>query len=240
TGNPSFLIKLFQQKAYFLPDLEQLEVSEDILDSFDVERINPVTLLFQTGYLTIKEAYTDVMGEQAFVLAVPNYEVKMALNNQLIEGYCQIDTEKKALRTELFTLLHHGAIDELKPMLQRLFAGIPWRNFTNNDLPNSEGYYASVLYAFFASLNAVIIPEDTTNQGQVDMTVELGEYIYVMEIKLDKSPDYQEQAPNPALRQIQDKGYAEKYLGQGKTVFEVGLIFNQTQRNLVQLDWNRR
>jgi hypothetical protein len=237
TGNPSFLIKLFQQKAYFLPDLEQLEVSEEILDSFDVERINPVTLLFQTGYLTIKKAYTDVMGEQAFVLAVPNHEVKMALNNQLIEGYCQIDTEKKALRTELFTLLHQGAIDELKPMLQRLFASIPWRNFTYNDLPNSEGYYASVLYAFFASLNAVIRPEDTTNQGQVDMTVELGDFIYVMEIKLDKSAGYQEQTPNPALQQIQDKDYAQKYRQQGKTVFEVGLIFNQKQRNLVQLDW---
>ncbi|MCD2449104.1 ATP-binding protein [Methylicorpusculum oleiharenae] len=239
TGNPSFLIKLFQQKAYFLPDLEQLEVSEEILDSFDVERINPVTLLFQTGYLTIKKAYTDVMGEQAFVLAVPNYEVKMALNNQLIEGYCQIDTEKKALRTELFTLLHKGDIDELKPMLQRLFSGIPWRNFTNNDLPNSEGYYASVLYAFFASLNAVIRPEDTTNQGQVDMTVELGDFIYVMEIKLDKKPNYQEQTPNPALQQIQDKDYAQKYRHQGKTVFEVGLIFNQQQRNLVQLDWRQ-
>ncbi|MBS3954306.1 MAG: ATP-binding protein [Methylomicrobium sp.] len=239
TGNPSFLIKLFQQKAYFLPDLEQLEVSEEILDSFDVERINPVTLLFQTGYLTIKKAYTDVMGEQAFVLAVPNYEVKMALNNQLIEGYCQIDTEKKALRTELFTLLHQGAIDELKPMLQRLFASIPWRNFTNNDLPNSEGYYASVLYAFFASLNAAIRPEDTTNQGQVDMTVELGNFIYVMEIKLDKKPDYQEQTPNPALQQIQDKDYAQKYRQQGKAVFEVGLIFNQQQRNLVQLDWRQ-
>ncbi|MCD2449106.1 PD-(D/E)XK nuclease domain-containing protein [Methylicorpusculum oleiharenae] len=82
-------------------------------------------------------------------------------------------------------------------------------------------------------------PEDTTNQGQVDMTVELGDFIYVMEIKLDKSPDYQEQTPNPALQQIQDKNYAQKYRQQGKTVFEVGLIFNQQQRNLVQLDWRQ-
>ncbi len=237
TGNPSFLIKLFQQKAYFLPDLEQLEVSEEILDSFDVERINPVTLLFQSGYLTIKKAYTDIMGEMAFVLAVPNHEVKMALNNQLIEGYCQIDTEKKAYRTELYKLLRHGAIAELQPMLQRLFAAIPWRNFTHNDLPNSEGYYASVLYAFFASLNATIIPEDTTNRGQVDMTVMLGDCIYVMEIKLDKSTDYQPQNPNSALQQIRDKEYAQKYQDKAKQIYEVGMIFNQNQRNLTQLDW---
>jgi len=122
-------------------------------------------------------------------------------------------------------------------MLQRLFAGIPWRNFTNNDLPNSEGYYASVLYAFFASLNATVIPEDITNRGQADMTVMLGDFIYVMEIKLDKNTDYQAQTPNSALQQIQDKTYAQKYLNQNKKVFEVGLIFNQAQRNLVQLDW---
>ena len=93
-----------------------------------------------------------------------------------------------------------------------------------------------MLYAFFASLNATIIPEDITNRGQSDLTVQLGDYIYVMEIKLDKSADYQIQTPNPALQQIQDKDYAQKYQNLGKTVFEMGLIFNQVQRNLVQLD----
>jgi len=237
TGNPSFLIKLFQQKSYFLPDLEQIEVSEEILDSFDIEQINPITLLFQSGYLTIKKVYTDLMGELTFVLVIPNREVKMALNNQLIEGYCQIDTEKKILRTELYKLLNDGTITKLPAMLRRLFAGIPWRNFTNNNLPNSEGYYASVLYAFFASLNAIIIPEDISNHGQVDMTIILGKYTYIIEIKLDKKSDYQTQTPNPALQQIQDKAYAQKYDKQDTQVIEVGLIFNQIQRNLVQFDW---
>jgi len=238
TGNPSFLIKLFQQKAYFLPDLEQLEVSEEILDSFDVEAIDPVTLLFQAGYLTIEKAYAGFSGQFMFLLKVPNREVRQALNSHLINGYTQtMASEKLKIQHQVFDSLKQGDLPQLKTVLQRLFASIPWRNFTHNDLPNSEGYYASVLYAFFASLNAVITPEDTTNQGQVDMTVELGNFIYVMEIKLDKSPDYQEQNPNPALQQIQDKDYAQKYRQQGKTVFEVGLIFNQQQRNLVQLDW---
>jgi hypothetical protein len=79
--------------------------------------------------------------------------------------------------------------------------------------------------------------KDITNHGQADMTVMLGDFIYIMEIKLDKSTDYQVQMPNSALQQIQDKAYAQKYLGQGKKVIEVGFIFNQVQRNLVQLDW---
>ena len=98
-------------------------------------------------------------------------------------------------------------------------------------------FWETSVYAFFASLNAVVITEDITNHGQADMTVMLGDFIYIMEIKLDKSTDYQVQMPNSALQQIQDKAYAQKYLGQGKKVIEVGFIFNQVQRNLVQLDW---
>lgn len=58
-----------------------------------------------------------------------------------------------------------------------------------------------------------------------------------MEIKLDKSQDYHPQTPNPALQQIQDKGYAQKYLDQHKRIYEVGLVFNQIQRNLMQLEY---
>jgi hypothetical protein len=62
---------------------------------------------------------------------------------------------------------------------------VPWRNFIHQDLPETEGYYASVLYAFFASLNAEVIPEDTSNRGQVDLTVKLAGFIYCIEIKVD-------------------------------------------------------
>lgn len=238
TGNPSFLIKLFQQKAYFLPDLEQLEVSEEILDSFDIESIDPVTLLFQSGYLTIEKAYSGFNGQFMFQLKVPNREVRQALNSHVINGYTQtLASEKLKIQHQVFDSLNQGDLPQLQTVLQRLFASIPWRNFTNNELPNSEGYYASVLYAFFASLNATVIAEDITSHGQADMTVMLGDFIYVMEIKLDKSTDYQAQMPNSALQQIQDKAYAQKYLNQDKNVIEVGLIFNQVQRNLVQLDW---
>lgn len=92
------------------------------------------------------------------------------------------------------------------------------------------------LYAFFASLNATIIPEDISNHGQADLTVILGDYVYVMAFKRDHQAEYQQQTPNPALAQIKAKQYAQKYQGQGKTVFEVSLIFNSAARNLVQMD----
>ncbi|MBK1703564.1 ATP-binding protein [Halochromatium glycolicum] len=183
TGSPSFLIKLFQQRRYFLPDLEQLEVSEEILDSFDIERINPVTLLFQAGYLTV--ASTEVRrGRLMFRLKVPNQEVRLALNDQFISGYTGLEETRIRLQDGLYDSLVAGDLPALITTIKRLFAGIPWRNFTGNDLPEAEGYYASVLYAFFASLDAEIIPEDLTNHGQVDLTLKLEGYIYVIEIKL--------------------------------------------------------
>jgi hypothetical protein len=71
----------------------------------------------------------------------------------------------------IFYALQEGSLEKLKQQIISLFAGIPWHNFTNNDLPNSEGYYASVLYAFFASINAKITVEDISNKGQSDMTI---------------------------------------------------------------------
>ncbi|NBC47845.1 MAG: AAA family ATPase [Gammaproteobacteria bacterium] len=302
TGSPSFLIKLFQQRRYFLPDLEQLEVGEEILDSFDVERINPVTLLFQAGYLTV--ASTQVRrGRLMFRLKVPNQEVRLALNDQFISGYTGLEETRIRLQDGLYDSLVAGDLPGLIALIKRLFAGIPWRNFTGNDLPEAEGYYASVLYAFFASLDAEIIPEDLTNHGQVDLTIKLGGYIYVIETKLvqdgrgkgdrDREPNAitaasvttqatapptgpatavtavsedspaplgnptsTAQAPiadtdvaagvptapttNPALAQIQARGYSQKYRqAAGKGLFEVGLVFSSAARNLIQADWRR-
>jgi hypothetical protein len=257
TGSPSFLLKLFQRERYFLPDLENLEVSEEILDAFDVEGINPVTLLFQTGYLTIAKAGPK-LGEFTFWLKIPNQEVRIALNNQFIAAYTQIADQRLSHKADLHAALSRGDLPGLIAAIRRLFAGIPWRNFTHNDLAESEGYYASVLYAFFASLNAEIIPEDISNHGQVDLTIKLDGYIYVIEIKLHRVPASQatpalnaqaasgpvDEPPspalqaNPALTQIRARNYSAKYRGLPSAgLFEVGLVFDPRERNLIQADW---
>ncbi|WP_040008253.1 AAA family ATPase, partial [Cylindrospermopsis raciborskii] len=153
TGSPSFLVKLFQAKCYFLPNLEHLEVTEEILESFEVERINPVTLLFQSGYLTIESTFT-AMERYMFRLKIPNREVKVALGDQLVNAYTDFVEEKLGIQRPLYEKLFQGDVNGFIDTVRRLFASIPWRNFTNNDLANFEGYYASVLYAFLSSLNA--------------------------------------------------------------------------------------
>ncbi|MFZ5367945.1 MAG: AAA family ATPase [Spirochaetota bacterium] len=93
TGTPTFLIKLFQENRYFLPDLEALEVGEELLSIFDINTIDPVTLLFQTGYLTIKQAKQQ-FGKHYYSLQFPNYEVRTSFNEFLISGYTAISQEK--------------------------------------------------------------------------------------------------------------------------------------------------
>ncbi|NBC48882.1 MAG: AAA family ATPase [Gammaproteobacteria bacterium] len=253
TGSPSFLIELLRRRKLFLPTLEDIEASEEILDSFDIERIDPITLLFQAGYLTIASTRWR-RSRLLFQLRLPNQEVRMALADHLIDGYLgTLPGGRDARQDALYDSLSQGEVDGLIAAIQRLFAGVPWRNFTQNDLLDSEGYYASVLYAFFASLNAEVIPEDISNQGQADLTVKLAGYVYVMEIKVrrgvgdaarpEREPERgaepgAEQAENPALAQIRARGYSAKYRGlptQG--LFELGLVFDSAARNLVQADW---
>ncbi|WP_258004805.1 ATP-binding protein, partial [Cylindrospermopsis raciborskii] len=97
TGSPTFLVKLFQTNRYFLPNLEHLEVTEEILESFEVERINPVTLLFQSGYLTIERTFTRRQ-RYMFALKIPNLEVRLALNDQFINAYTETVNEKSGIQ----------------------------------------------------------------------------------------------------------------------------------------------
>jgi hypothetical protein len=189
----------------------------------------------------------DRFGVLSFQLRIPNAEVRHALAGSLIDAYTgNLPSERFQYQKSVYLALNQGDVPQLIAAIKRLFASIPWRNFTNNDLLNAEGYYASVLYAFFASLNASIIAEDLTNHGQVDLTVLLEGYTYVVEIKLDKSTEQMtNQTPtqsknNAALKQIIERRYSEKYRQQpGKGLYEVGLVFGGEARNLVQADWRQ-
>ncbi|MBF0220554.1 MAG: ATP-binding protein [Gammaproteobacteria bacterium] len=237
TGTPAFLVKLFRQQNYFLPELEQIQVGEELLNSFEIERINPITLLFQSGYLTISRV-SEQLARHVYHLAIPNQEVQQALYDHFIDGYTDQAAHRLQLQTGLYDALIKADLSQLFITIRRLFAGVPWRNFTNNDLADDEGYYASVLYAFFSSLNATIIPEDISNRGQVDLTVQLAGYTYLIEIKVNHTKRPAKQGkPNAALKQILVKNYAEKYRGSGKGVFAVGLVFNSQLRQLVQADY---
>ncbi|MCD6273445.1 MAG: ATP-binding protein [Deltaproteobacteria bacterium] len=238
TATPSFLIKLIQEKQYYLPQIENLEVTEEILESFDVDRIVLETLLFQTGYLTITKIDYTMPGERIFFLNYPNLEVKTSLNNYLLNYLLDFSVKKAKTQRAIYNALKNNEIDSLKDVFHSLFASIPYNWYVNNDMDKYEGYYASVFYCYFAALGIDVKPEDPTSHGRIDLTVKLNRNIYLIEFKvveLDKNK-------GNALAQIKTGKYYEKYMalpGSDYEIFLIGVEFSRDERNIVNFEWER-
>ncbi|MFH0968455.1 MAG: ATP-binding protein [Methanobacteriota archaeon] len=228
TGTPSFLIKLLTEKPRSLPDLDTLMAGEELLGSFQIEDLKPETLLFQTGYLTIKGEVR--IGEKLiYSVGFPNLEVKSAFS-ELMLGILTGTAESSMNQMNLDAVLNAGDNDCLREVFHSFFASIPHDWYRKNQISGFEGYYASIVYAYFASLGYIVIPEDTTNKGRIDLTVITTSGIWIFEFKVQDS--YQSTDKSP-LTQIQDKRYAEKYQADGRPVHEIGIVFDSKTRNIV-------
>ncbi len=237
TATPSFLIKLLQNRQYFVPRLEQMKATEMLLSHFDIEKIQLETLLFQSGYLTII-GQRQQGARQIFELSYPNLEVKMSLTDFILDYLIEDISQKEEHKIALYDALLDADLDKLQEIFHALFASIPYHWYTKNNIDEYEGYYASVFYCYFAALGIDAKPEDCTNQGRIDLTVKLENYIYLIEFKvieLDKDK-------GKALNQIKTKKYSEKYQAlphSGLKIFLIGVEFSKKERNIVNFEWEK-
>lgn len=230
TGNPSFLVKLLAQKKYCLPDLEKIRTSESLLSHFDIEAINLETILFQAGYLTIRETIQQG-ARRVYRLGYPNQEVKMSFTESALHYFSQASLATQNNLSRLYDLLAADDFDSLREVFQAFFASIPHDWYRKNQLAGYEGYYASIVYCYFAALGLNVIAEDVTNHGQIDLTVRLDDRMYLIEFKVVSGT-----VPgNPALQQLKARDYARKY--QGRRVYLLGVVFDKQERNIVAFDW---
>lgn len=225
SGTPSFLVHLFKLRQFYIPDLENSEISEDEIESFNIETIPLLPLLLQTGYLTIKSTYRRG-GVTMYVLNYPNFEVKRSLNNSLAEMYVD-EIVKNNTYNHLNKALVQHRFDNMKPVLTSLFAAIPHDWYRNNNLQRYEGFYCATVYCYLVGLGYTAIAEDVTSQGKIDMTLLLDDCIVIMEFKLTTNGNAQS-----ALAQIKERHYADKYESQQKTIYLVGISFDPVQRNV--------
>jgi Protein of unknown function (DUF1703)./Predicted AAA-ATPase. len=231
TGTPTFLIKLFKQYNYYLPELENLEVGEELLSNLDIDSLYVENLLFQTGYLTIKNVERRLYRE-VYTLSYPNYEVKVSLNNFFLLHFVPDRSLKDKTENELEKALRDNQIEKLKDILHRFFASIPYDWYRKNDLESYEGFYASIVYALFSGAGFETIAEDTTNKGKVDLTIIYNNKAYIIEFKV-----VEDQPEKTALKQIEEKKYYEKYLGKYEEVYLIGIEFGKKDRNIVDFQW---
>ncbi len=233
TGSPSFLLKLVRDRQYYLPDMENIVLNEGDLGSFDVNDISLETVLFQTGYLTIKaeEAFD---GESVFFLSYPNREVKMSLNRHLLRDLTHTHPgDMSRHHLEFRKAMQLPDFERLAQAFKAFFASIPHDWFRKNQMANYEGYYASIVYSCFCALGFAVIAEDATSHGRIDLTVMFDDKVFIIEFKALNDDDKQ----GTALKQIKAKGYQQKYSDSGKKIFLIGMEFDRQQRNLSFFEW---
>jgi len=231
TGNPSFLLELLQQRSYPIPQLENLRADDDLLASFDVESLEIETLLFQTGYLTIQEM-EQLGGARFFTLGYPNMEVKSALTNHILNMLVSSSVKKTKGQQSLYYALQRNDLDGLHPIFHAFFASIPHDWYRKNQLANYEGYYASIVYCYFAALGLDVTPEETTNHGRIDLTVKFEDRVYLIEFKVNEMTE-----AGSALAQIKERGYHEKFAD--SECYLIGIEFSREDRNITAFAWEQ-
>lgn len=234
TDTPTFLVDLLRERQFFMPDLENLRASEAILSSFDVDDISPEALLFQTGYLTIKEM-VQVGAQRTYDLTYPNLEVRSSLTDHLLESYAKNSQQKRRNLDKLYALLQEGKVEQLEALFTSFFASIPYDWYRKNQLAGFEGYYASIFYTYFSALGLDLIAEDITNQGRIDLTIKIAGLVYLFEFKVKG----QCSDDNQALKQLLNKNYHEKYRAGSNQIFLIGIEFDPETRNITSFDWQK-
>jgi len=230
SGTPTFLMKLIEKNSYFLPKLSNLVVGEELLNSFDIENINLEIILYQAGYLTIDKMIIDEdLDIIEYSLRLPNKEVKQSFNDYIIHSLLK-KTDYNVDKKKIIVALREANLENFRDAFISIFSSIPYNNYTNNDIPHYEGFYASIVYIYLQSLGIDIIGEDVTNRGRIDLTVKIDGKIYIVEFKVGKEN---------ALEQIKQRGYASKYMNESKDIYLVGINFDEDKRNIGGFEWEK-
>jgi hypothetical protein len=220
TGTPTFLMKVMGEKRFF--NLNNLKVNKTLFESYDLDNLEVRSLLFQTGYLTIKKIDFRT-GE--YTLDYPNREVEEAMHDHLIG-----------------LLLNRMAADSTRPILimEQAFIQndvakvVTVINTMLKDLPShvvngkDEHFYHSLVHLHFRYLGLFINSEVHTSDGRMDAVVQTDTHIYILEFKLDESAQ-------AALGQINDKKYADKFALENKILVKIGINFNSKKKSVD--DW---
>ena len=229
TGTPTFLVEYLKKAYYNIPDLDgNVKMNETGLESYRADTINPLPILFQSGYLTIKD-YNDF--SRLYRLGFPNDEVRYGFLDNLLPAYTSIRTDKTGLSIwEFYEQIEAGDVDGFMQKMKGIISGIPYDNLTEKDLALREQNYQTAVYLVFALMNQFVHTEVHCATGRADCIVEFQDKVYIFEFKLTSN----ETAEN-AVKQIKEKNYADKYSGRGKKIIAIGSSFDEEKRTIK--DW---
>jgi hypothetical protein len=212
TGTPTFLLKLLLENKYDISLLESLQAPPEAFSSFEVDRLDLMALMYQTGYLTIK-GYNDKT--QIYTLSYPNREVKESFLRGL-SGYFVSPGQKNTavFVAQLDEAFRNNDLNGVFIVLKTFYANIDYEIKLSY-----EKYYQTVFYLLFTLLGYHAEVENHTNDGRMDAVIKTSTHIYVIEFKLDKTA-------KEALQQIKDREYLQKFALDQRQKVLIGVDFD--------------
>ena len=218
TATSSYVIEHLKKHNAQILDFENVELFESgFYASYeDVNSVYP--LLYQAGYLTIKgyDRESDV-----YTIAYPNSEVRISMLEVLMPSWVGCSTDDGKLNMQKFYFaLKSGKIDDAFMLLKEFFRQIP--NVLNN---KNEKHFQTVIYVLFRWLGFYTQVEVNTSKGRLDCILFAPQQIFIIEFKVDESAEI-------ALAQINEKGYADPYLNDGRPIVKVGVNFSSEERTI--------
>ena len=218
TGTPTYLVELLKQHKYDLYRMAHEKTTSNVLDSIDSASTNPIPVIYQSGYLTIKGYIPE---PRIFELGFPNREVEEGFMNFLLPYYTPIQESESGFAIwDFISDVKSGDIDGFMERLQAFLADCPYELAKDIEL-----HYQNVLFIVFRLAGLYTKVEYHTSRGRIDLVLQTDSYVYVMEFKLDGSAEQ-------ALQQIEDKQYALPFAKDSRKVYSIGVNFSSETRNI--------
>ena len=216
TGTPTFLVQLLQRDKFYLPDLTGQEVSADFLNSIDSMDKSPVPIIYQSGYLTIKN-YDERF--KIYTLGYPNDEVEEGFTSFLLPFYTHADDSGCPMFIGNFVRdLERGKIDDFMKRMSVLFADTDYKI-----VGDAELYFQNAFYLITKLLGFYTDVERTISDGRIDMIAKTKDFIYIFEFKYDQNAE-------AALHQINEKDYAKPFAADKRKLYKIGVNFSRQHR----------
>ena len=218
TGTPTYLVKLLKKHHYDLERMAHEEMDSQVLNSIDSESTNPIPVIYQSGYLTIK-GYDEEFG--MYRLGFPNREVEEGFVRFLLPFYANINKMESPFEIQKFVReVRSGDYDSFFRRLQSFFADTTYEAIREQEL-----HYENVLFIVFKLIGFYTQVKYHTSKGRIVLVLQTDKFIYVIEFKLDGTAE-------EALQQIHDKHYALPFASDGRKLFKIGVNFSAETRNI--------
>ncbi len=217
TGTPTFLINLLKEANWYLPKIENMKSSESVFSTYELDNLKPEAILFQTGYITIKD-----VDERLYTFAYPNQEVKTSLLEHLFYSYAEgiKDGSQFLLLARYLQLEKYDTFFET---VMSIFASIPYVLETKRD----EAYFHTLFYLMICASGVNARSEVLTCTGRIDLLIEFSDKLFIIEFKCNQSAE-------TAINQIRDKGYDRAFTAKGKPIILMGINFDTEKRNVAE------